>query len=97
MFSLNSKMSFKTSAILPAKPTWLTGRRTEKSPFLKAKRAARTWLASRISATGTARMHGLLANGEVAYQTEKWKLIAYSIFPAVLFYERLRNLCRLAH
>jgi len=42
MFSLSSKMSFRTSAIFPARPIWLTGSRTAKSPFLNAIRVAKT-------------------------------------------------------
>src|ERR1700704_1811175 len=36
--SLNSMMSLKVSAILPASPVQSPGRRAEKSPFLKASR-----------------------------------------------------------
>src|SRR6266478_5474013 len=36
--SLNSMMSLKVSAILPASPVQSPGRRAEKSPFLKARR-----------------------------------------------------------
>src|SRR6266550_528074 len=36
--SLNSIMSLKVSAILPASPVQSPGRRAEKSPFLKASR-----------------------------------------------------------
>ena len=36
MRSFNLKMSLRVSAILPATPVWSTGRRTEKSPSLKA-------------------------------------------------------------
>src|ERR1039457_4729321 len=53
MFSLSSKISLRVSAILPGRPIWLTGRRTEKYPFLKGISAESTWLASSTSVTAT--------------------------------------------
>ncbi len=51
--SFRSTISLKASAILPATPVHSIGSRTEKSPFLKAERADRSFLTSSRSTGGS--------------------------------------------
>ena len=71
MRSFSLKMSLSVSAILPATPVWSTGRRTEKSPSLKAIKVFNNVLVSSASVTSSVCIAGSFAAGDSATRARR--------------------------